>query len=43
MYFQAFPKGELCSYSEVIHLGNGFPNQSWGVNLAGVEAPAERR
>jgi len=27
----------------VIRLGNGFPTYGWEVNLAGREAPAERR
>ena len=43
MCFQAFPRGELYSCYEAIRLGNGFPNQRWGVNLAGTEAPVERR
>ena len=40
---QAFPREELYFRCEVIRLGNGFPNWGWEVNVAGMEAPAERR
>ena len=43
MCFQAFPREELYFRCEVIRLGNGFPTHGWEVNLAGREAPVERR
>jgi len=41
--FSSISKGRLHFRSEFIRLGNGFPTYGWEVNLAGREAPVERR